>query len=561
MSQALHPRGAHAATPQPQSKHSTDASAATYAVPSSSHSNGRSAASGVQAAAQSRKHAHTGATAAADEDDRRDAGADDDDRRAAAAASDGVEYVAAEPLDDATPSSGVLTFMRRARSDPAEHAQGLFRMDSDEAPTATAAASAAPHRRRGSVEAEMHRSAASSAHPPAHPRPARRGSVEAELQLPLPDEDALVDGTVPLEIGRADSPEVEEEEKEGDHGVELESVMINRAAAAAAAEAAAGASVPHAASAYRSALAPRPSGGLSVGDFELLSVIGRGAYGKVFLVRAHASGRLYAMKVVLKSEAIRKNVVSNMVAEKNVLEAVRHPFIVNLRFAFQTESKLYLVLDYIGGGELFARLDASKDHSLSIKEARFYAAEIVLAIEHLHKNSIVYRDLKPEVRNTRSHRRPRAPSSWAATLSQRAWRLCCTHSLLPLSLCACVWLQNCMLTRDGHICLTDFGFAKEGIAAAESGTNSCQSQQHAALREIVLCVSFACGVCAHLCVVSVPMRVLVASLRHPALHVPRNDPIRRPREGFRLVGARRAFARDAHGDHAIPRQQSQSDSR
>lgn len=365
------------------------------------HPNGRSAVSVAAAAAEARRQnslkvaaaavaaAAAAAAAAAEDDDHELRDAD-------------VDYVPADPLDDeAPPASSLLTFMRRSRSDSAandhHHQHALFRMDSDE--VAAHHPAAAPH------------------------RIPRRGSVEAEMQLPLPDEDTLLEGTVPLEIGRADSPEVDEEEKEGEKGVELESALINRAAAAAAAAASAPAS------AYRSAIAARPPGGLSVGDFELLSVVGRGAYGKVFLVRAHATGRLYAMKVVMKSEAIRKNVVANMLAEKNVLEAVRHPFIVNLRFAFQSESKLYLVLDYISGGELFARLDASKDHSLSLKECRFYAAEIVLAIEHLHKNNIIYRDLKPEVRNN-AHSLPLLP--------QLLIRCLRSFSFLRSPVCVCV---------------------------------------------------------------------------------------------------------------------------
>eukprot|EP00808_Paulinella_micropora_P008078 g72365.t1 len=165
---------------------------------------------------------------------------------------------------------------------------------------------------------------------------------------------------------------------------------------------------------------------IGVDDFALLKVIGRGAYGKVFLVKKKATGVLYAMKVLRKKDIIQKKVVGHTKSERSVLETIQHPFFVQLRYAFQTPSKLYLILDYVPGGELFTRLDEEVEFSEQV--AAFYAAEVVLALEHLHALNIIYRDLKPE---------------------------------------------NILLDREGHIRLTDFGFAKADIKSNHESTTFC----------------------------------------------------------------------------------------
>jgi len=118
--------------------------------------------------------------------------------------------------------------------------------------------------------------------------------------------------------------------------------------------------------------------------------------------------------------------VSHTKSERLVLETVNHPFIVSLRYAFQTSCKLYLILNYVGGGELFVKLD--KEQEIAEKDACFYAAEIVVALEHLHSLDIVYRDLKPE---------------------------------------------NILLDTEGHICLTDFGFAKRHVYRDDDSKTFC----------------------------------------------------------------------------------------
>ncbi|KAK3031755.1 hypothetical protein RJ639_036635 [Escallonia herrerae] len=135
------------------------------------------------------------------------------------------------------------------------------------------------------------------------------------------------------------------------------------------------------------------------GDFEILRVIGKGSFGKVFQVirkdrsGAHGDGIL-AMKVMRKDTIIKNNHVDYMKAERDILTKVVHPFIVPLRYSFQTKSKLYLILDFINGGHLFFHL--YRQGLFSEDQARVYTAEIVSAVSHLHKSGIVHRDLKPE---------------------------------------------------------------------------------------------------------------------------------------------------------------------
>jgi p70 ribosomal S6 kinase len=162
-------------------------------------------------------------------------------------------------------------------------------------------------------------------------------------------------------------------------------------------------------------------------DFDILKVIGQGGYGKVFLVRKNNGvdkDKVFAMKVLKKATIIQnKKDVVHTKAERNILEAVKNPFIVELFYAFQTNGKLYLILEYLSGGELFTFLD--REGMFLENVAMFYACELIMAIEHLHSLGIVYRDLKPE---------------------------------------------NIMLDARGHVILTDFGLCKEGIDGERTNT-------------------------------------------------------------------------------------------
>ncbi|CAK0905018.1 unnamed protein product [Prorocentrum cordatum] len=123
-------------------------------------------------------------------------------------------------------------------------------------------------------------------------------------------------------------------------------------------------------------------------DFTLLKVIGKGSYGKVMLVRHKDDPEetVYAMKMLRKENVIKRNQVEHTKTERNVLEAVSHPFIVTLHYAFQTPKKLYFVLEYCPGGELFFHL--SRAGRFSEGRCRFYASEILLAIEYLHRTGL-----------------------------------------------------------------------------------------------------------------------------------------------------------------------------
>lgn len=168
-------------------------------------------------------------------------------------------------------------------------------------------------------------------------------------------------------------------------------------------------------------------------DFHILKVIGRGNFGKVMQVRKKDTGRIYAMKVLRKDTVIAADAVQHTLSETNVLRRIHHPFIVNLKYSFQTEDKLYMVMDYLSGGELFYHL--SSVDRFSEERARFYAAEIIEALGYLHRNHVVYRDLKPE---------------------------------------------NLLLDISGHVCLTDFGLVKEGVRHGDVTHTFCGSPEYLA---------------------------------------------------------------------------------
>merc|ERR1719486_1747887 len=168
-------------------------------------------------------------------------------------------------------------------------------------------------------------------------------------------------------------------------------------------------------------------------DFMLMKVVGKGSYGKVMLVKHKSEPHVFAMKMLRKENVIKRNQVEHTKTERNVLEAVSHPFIVTLHYAFQTPKKLYFVLEYCVGGELFFHL--SRAGRFSEGRTRFYASEILLAIEYLHRLNIIYRDLKPE---------------------------------------------NILLDGDGHVKLTDFGLSKEGVKDNVSANTMCGTPEYLA---------------------------------------------------------------------------------
>jgi serine/threonine protein kinase len=172
---------------------------------------------------------------------------------------------------------------------------------------------------------------------------------------------------------------------------------------------------------------------ISLDDFELLRVVGRGSYGKVLAVRAKRSGEVLALKVLAKSRVIARAQVEHTQAERAILETIDHPFLVSLRAAFQTPTKLYLVLPFLRGGEVFTHLKAWKQFDEDL--ARFYVAEVTLGVGHLHELGIVYRDLKPE---------------------------------------------NVLLDEFGHVRLTDFGLSKVLLGPTDAAHTFCGTPEYLA---------------------------------------------------------------------------------
>ncbi|KAM0787192.1 hypothetical protein ACM66B_006435 [Microbotryomycetes sp. NB124-2] len=140
--------------------------------------------------------------------------------------------------------------------------------------------------------------------------------------------------------------------------------------------------------------------GLSLGDFEILDTLGTGTFGRVLLTRSQprsrpgSQPRYFALKVLEKITVVRLRQVEHLNSERSTLAEVSHPFIVNLFFTFQDEANLYLLLEFVQGGELFSHLRRAGRFSPDV--SRFYASNIILALEYLHARDIVYRDLKPE---------------------------------------------------------------------------------------------------------------------------------------------------------------------
>lgn len=159
-------------------------------------------------------------------------------------------------------------------------------------------------------------------------------------------------------------------------------------------------------------------------SFYTISVIGQGSYAKVILVKKKDTGQYYAMKVLKKQNISKKKQEQHVRTERDILvNHTDHPFLVRLFYSFQTESKLYFIMEYCPGGEMFNLL--SKQKKFSEDQARFYACQLVLALEHLHNHNVIYRDMKPE---------------------------------------------NVLINYDGYIKLADFGLSKMDILLDEATT-------------------------------------------------------------------------------------------
>ncbi|KAL4880060.1 kinase-like domain-containing protein [Aspergillus karnatakaensis] len=171
-------------------------------------------------------------------------------------------------------------------------------------------------------------------------------------------------------------------------------------------------------------------------DFQILKLIGKGTFGQVYQVKKKDTRRIYAMKVLSKKVIIQKKEVAHTLGERNILvrtAMAASPFIVGLKFSFQTPTDLYLVTDYMSGGELFWHLQ--KEGRFQEPRAKFYIAELILALQHLHDHDIVYRDLKPE---------------------------------------------NILLDANGHIALCDFGLSKANLTQNDTTNTFCGTTEYLA---------------------------------------------------------------------------------
>ncbi|XP_071728972.1 probable serine/threonine protein kinase IRE [Rutidosis leptorrhynchoides] len=169
----------------------------------------------------------------------------------------------------------------------------------------------------------------------------------------------------------------------------------------------------------------------SIEDFEIIKPISRGAFGRVFLAKKRATGDVFAIKVLKKADMIRKNAVESILAERDILISVRNPFVVRFFYSFTCKENLYLVMEFLNGGDLFSML--RNLGSLEEDMARVYIAELVLALEYLHSLNIIHRDLKPD---------------------------------------------NLLIGPHGHIKLSDFGLSKVGLINSTedlSGTSDSRS--------------------------------------------------------------------------------------
>ena len=134
--------------------------------------------------------------------------------------------------------------------------------------------------------------------------------------------------------------------------------------------------------------------GASLDDFKPLKILGQGSFGKVILVKNETNDNVYAMKILEKKHLIKKNQISHTKTERIALEKLKHPFIIKLHYAFQDLKNLYLITEFLPGGELFFHL--RKSAGFKEKVVKFYMAQVLLALEFMHKNNYIYRDLKPE---------------------------------------------------------------------------------------------------------------------------------------------------------------------
>ncbi|CAH8618534.1 unnamed protein product [Heterobilharzia americana] len=152
----------------------------------------------------------------------------------------------------------------------------------------------------------------------------------------------------------------------------------------------------------------------TLNQFDRLKTLGTGSFGRVMLVKDKKTHIYYAMKILEKQKVVKLKQIEHTLNEKKILQAINFPFLVRMVFSFKDNSNLYMVLEFVSGGEMFSYL--RRVGKFSEDDSRFYASQVVLAFEYLHSFDLIYRDLKPE---------------------------------------------NLLIASDGYLKVTDFGFAKK----------------------------------------------------------------------------------------------------
>ncbi|KAI1319634.1 Serine/threonine kinase, partial [Mortierella claussenii] len=174
---------------------------------------------------------------------------------------------------------------------------------------------------------------------------------------------------------------------------------------------------------------PKPSRKYGLNDFHFLAVLGKGNFGKVMLAEDKKMGDLFAIKVLKKESAVKQDEIESTRSEKRIYQVAnkeRHPFLTTLHSCFQTDTRLYFVMEYVRGGDLMMHIQ--KDKRFGEQRAKFYGCEVLLALQYFHQNNIVYRDLK---------------------------------------------LDNILLTVDGHIKIADYGLCKENMPFGATTRTIC----------------------------------------------------------------------------------------